>query len=37
MTIATLVVAGVLAVAAWGFPKELGLEPDNKPRADCPG
>lgn len=37
MTIATLVVAGVLAVAAWGgFPKELGLEPSNKPQADCP-
>jgi hypothetical protein len=37
VTIATLVVAGVLAVAAWGgFPKELGLEPSNKQQADCP-
>jgi hypothetical protein len=36
VTIATLIVAGVLAVAAWGFPKELGLEPDNRPDADCP-
>jgi hypothetical protein len=36
VTIATLVVAGVLAVAAWGFPKELGLEPVNRPQADCP-
>jgi len=26
---------GVLAVTAWGFPMELGLEPDNKPEADC--
>jgi hypothetical protein len=36
VTIATLVVAGVLAALAWGFPKELGLEPDNRPQADCP-
>jgi hypothetical protein len=35
VTIATAVAVGVLAVAAWGFPKELGLEPNNKPDADC--
>jgi hypothetical protein len=35
VTIATAVAVGVLAVAAWGFPKELGLEPNNKPEADC--
>jgi hypothetical protein len=35
VTIATAVAAGILAVSAWGFPKELGLEPNNKPEADC--
>ena len=35
VTIATAVAVGVLAVTAWGFPMELGLEPDNKPEADC--
>jgi len=35
VTIATAVAVGILAVSAWGFPKELGLEPDNKPEADC--
>lgn len=36
VTIATaLAAAGVLAVTAWGFPKELGLEPNNRPEADC--
>ena len=35
VTIATAVAVGVLAVTAWGFPKELGLEPNNKPEADC--
>ena len=35
VTIATAVAVGVLAVTAWGFPIELGLEPDNKPEADC--
>ena len=35
VTIATALVAGALAVAAWGFPQELGLEPDNRQEADC--
>jgi hypothetical protein len=36
VTIATaLAAAGTLAVTAWGFPKELGFEPDNRPEADC--
>jgi hypothetical protein len=35
VTIATAVAVGILAVSAWGFPIELGLEPDNKPEADC--
>jgi len=36
VTIATVIVAGALAVAAWGFPKELGLERDNRQAPDCP-
>jgi hypothetical protein len=36
VTIATLVVVGVLAISAWAVPKELGLEPSNKPQPDCP-
>jgi len=35
VTIATAIVAGAVAVAAWGFPKEYGFEPDNRPEADC--
>lgn len=35
MTIATAIVAGVVAVAAFGFPKEYGFEPDFRPEADC--
>ena len=35
MTIATAVLAGAVAVAAWGFPKEYGFEPENRPEADC--
>ena len=27
--------AGAVAVVAWGFPKEYGLEPNNRPDADC--
>jgi hypothetical protein len=35
--VTALVVAG-FAVAAWALPpRELGLEPQNRPRADCPG
>ena len=26
----------IVAVAAWGFPKEYGLEPNNRPQPDCP-
>jgi len=36
VTIATAVVAGAVAVAAWAYPQELGFEPDNRPAADCP-
>ena len=36
VTIATVIAAGGLSVAAWGFPKELGFEPDNRPAPDCP-
>jgi len=35
VTIAMAAAVGILAVSAWGFPKELGLEPNNKPEADC--
>jgi len=35
VTIATVVVAGAVAVAAWGFPREYGFEPNNRPEADC--
>ncbi len=35
MTIGTAVVLAVAAVAAWGFPKEYGFEPNNRPEADC--
>ena len=35
VTIATAIAAGVLAVTAFAFPVELGLEPNNKPEADC--
>jgi hypothetical protein len=35
VTIATAIAACVVAAAAWGFPRELGLEPDNQPEADC--
>ncbi len=35
MTIATAIVAGFVAVAAFGFPREYGLEPDFRPEADC--
>jgi hypothetical protein len=35
VTIATAIAVGALAVAAWGFPQELGLEPANRPEADC--
>ena len=35
MTIATAIVLSAVAVAAWGFPKEYGFEPDNRPQADC--
>ena len=24
-----------MAVAAWGYPREYGFEPDNRPQADC--
>jgi hypothetical protein len=35
VTIVTALVAAAFAVTAWGFPKELGFEPDNRPEADC--
>jgi len=35
VTIAMAAAVGILAVSGWGFPKELGLEPNNKPDADC--
>jgi hypothetical protein len=35
VTIATAIVAGGVAVAAWGFPREYGFERNNRPEADC--
>ena len=35
VTIATALVAGAVAVAAFGFPQEYGFEPDYRPEADC--
>ena len=35
VTIATAIVLAAVAVAAWGFPKEYGFEPNNRPPADC--
>lgn len=37
MIIATICVAGISAVAAWALPpREYGLEPSYRPKADCP-
>ncbi len=37
VTIATAIVVAGLAVAAWALPpREYGLEPQNRPAADCP-